>query len=241
MTEQQLTKKQRKQQHRQERLARKVSEQADQRRRRLIGGLLFLVLAIGFIALMIYAASNRAPILKPDVVVVGDHVQGVDDGLLLVEYSDFQCPACAVYQPIVKQVMEEYSQQVTFVYRHFPLRSNHPNAQLAAQAAEAAGWQDKFWEMHDKLFAQQDQWSDLKDPTEQFIAYAGELDLAVEQFTSDLTSQEVINKVDDNYTSGLSAGVDSTPSFFINGTKIKAPTTLDGWRQVLDLELSIAN
>ena len=78
---------------------------------------------------------------------------------LLVEYSDFQCPACGIYYPIVKQLAEEENERVKVVYRHFPLRSIHPNAELAAKASEAAGKQNKFWEFHDMLFERQSRWS----------------------------------------------------------------------------------
>ncbi len=241
MTEQLLTKKQRKELHRQERAAARKAQDTTKRRRRLVGLAVTGLVLVGLVGLFIYVSNNRAPLAKPDTVMPGDNVKGATDGLLVVEYSDFQCPACAVYYPIVKQVMEEYSQQITFVYRHFPLRDNHPHAQLAAQAAQSAANQEKFWDMHDKLFANQNQWSGLNDPTAQFITYAQELNLDLERFKNDLSSQTVIDKVNQDYAGGLSAGVNSTPSFFINGAKLKAPSTLEGWRQILDLELNIAN
>lgn len=151
-----------------------------------------------------------------------DHVKGdmatSTGGMIIVEYSDFQCPACAARYPIVKQFLAS-STNVKFVYRHFPL-SQHFNAKKAAIAAEAAGLQGKFWEMHDKLFDNQNDWSPVVNPTAKFIGYAKEIGLDTVKFESDLASGDLRLKVDKDLESGEQSKVDSTPTFFVQGVKI---------------------
>ena len=153
--------------------------------------------------------------------------------MTLLEYSDFQCPACGVYFPIVKQLLEDHPDDVRFVYRHFPLRSIHAKAQLAGQASEAAGLQDKFWEMHDILFERQSVWVN-GDHEELFVSYAQELGLNVEQFKNDLESPDTKNKVDGDYLSAVGAKLNSTPSFFVNGRKITNPRTYEEFKILIN-------
>ncbi len=150
----------------------------------------------------------------------------------IVEFGDFQCPACGMAHPIVKQVLDRNKDNVYFVFRNFPLYSVHPNAAISAKAAEAAGVQGKFWEMHDMLYEKQKEWSDLKDPTDKFKDYAGILGIDVNKFESDLSNQ--IGVVNEDYSLGQKAGVDSTPTFFINGTKYPGVLSLDNFQKVVD-------
>lgn len=155
---------------------------------------------------------------------------------LLIEYSDFQCPACATYEPMLEQAVAEYGERVAFVYRHFPLRQIHPNAQLAAQAAEAAGMQSKFWEMHDKLFDTQTAWSSLSNPRDTFKTYAESLELNVETFMTDLDSETTKSAVEADYQSGVKANVQGTPTFYLNGAK-KSFRSYDDLKKALDAVL----
>lgn len=145
----------------------------------------------------------------------------------IVEYSDFQCPFCAKFYPLTAQLVKEMPDKVKFVYRHFPLRSIHPNAQLAGQAAEAAGKQGKFWEMHDVLFNTQDSWSALEEPTEKFAEYANSLGLDLNKFSADLNSREVIDKVNGDYKGATKNGVRGTPTIFLNGKKVELPASYE--------------
>jgi protein-disulfide isomerase len=150
-----------------------------------------------------------------------DNTKGSDTAPnMLVEYSDFQCPACAHYYPIISRLEQEHGDEVLVVYRHFPLRNSHKNAQLAAQASEAAALQGAFWDMHDMLFANQAIWSAEKDPTNTFVSYAADIGLDTEQFASDLTSEVVVAKVNTDYDSGIQSRVNATPTFFFNGKKV---------------------
>jgi protein-disulfide isomerase len=157
----------------------------------------------------------------------------------LVEYSDFQCPACKAYEDIVKQIRDSYSSEdLRIVYRHFPLRSIHPNADLAAQAAEAAGEEGKFWEMKDELFKNQAEWANEKDPRGLFGAYAKAIGLDVAEFDEDLLPEDdAKERVEKDYQSGIALGVNSTPTFILNGVVIKNPQTVDEFKALIDAEL----
>lgn len=152
----------------------------------------------------------------------------------LVEYSDFQCPACGAYSTIVKRLIGEFGDRVKLIYRHFPLRNTHKNAQLAAQAAEAAGSQGKFWEMHDLLFENQAQWSVISFAAgTAFEEFAESLNLNIDQFKKDIDSQNIKNKIEKDFQSGIAAGVDHTPTFFINRKQIPNPQSYDEFRNAI--------
>lgn len=172
-------------------------------------------------------------------ITAEDHVKGAENGTVtLVEYSDLQCPACKSFAPLVSQLIEQNSDTVRFVYKHFPL-SQHEFASEAAYAAEAAGLQGKFYEYHDILFAQQDTWSAEGDVEKSFLAYAEELELDLEQFKKDMASDNVKTKVEKDQLSGVAAGVDSTPSFYLNGKKLRTPGTLEEFQGLIDQELAL--
>lgn len=163
-----------------------------------------------------------------------EHIKGNNPAITLVEYSDFQCPACATTYPIVKRLAESYSEQIRFVYRHYPLRQIHPNAQLAAQASEAAGLQGKFWEMHDALFNTQASWSNERNPKDFFIELAESLSLDMEKFEQDLESSETKNAVNEDYSSGSRSGVPGTPTFYINGQRLQNPGSYAGFERIIE-------
>lgn len=163
--------------------------------------------------------------------------QGPQDAYLTItEYSDFQCPYCAQIVPVIKQLLDKYPEDVRFVYRHFPLSSIHDKAQLGAQAAEAAGLQGKFWEMHDLLFAQQDQWSQLS--IEQFQEWlaeqAGNLDLDVNQFSQDINSQEIVDLARNSWEQGGSAGIPGTPFLVFNNLPYQGQSDLSTLSAIVD-------
>lgn len=149
-----------------------------------------------------------------------DHVIQGNSTNVLIEYSDFQCPACAQYQPVIKQFLEE-NPEVTFVYRHFPLKQIHKNAVSAAIAAEAAANQGKFFEMHDMLFERQNEWSNNGLPKSYFVGLAEELGLDVDTFEKDLSDPELASWVEFNYESAIKFNLRGTPSFFLNGQLIQ--------------------
>lgn len=155
----------------------------------------------------------------------------------LIEYSDFQCPACQAYYPVIKQLVTEFGDSLSFVYRHFPLRSTHFNAQIAAQAAEAAEEQGKFGEMHDLLFENQNEWAKIPDAKDLLEKYAQKIGLNLEQFRKDLESDKVKQEVEKDYQSGLLLGVKVTPTFFLNSKKLQNPRSLEEFRSIIQKEL----
>lgn len=148
-----------------------------------------------------------------------DHIRGaVDAPVTLLEYGDYECPYCGLAHPIVGAVEQRMGSTLRFVFRQFPLTTVHPHAELAAEAAEAAGAQRKFWPMHDLLFENQ-QHLDAPD----LLAYADSLGLDLEQFRSDLARHAHAPKVRDDFMGGVRSGVNGTPCFFINGVRHDGP------------------
>ncbi len=154
-----------------------------------------------------------------------------DSDIVLVEYSDLQCPACGYYYPIVNEVLDEFGSHIKLVYRHFPLMNIHDKALMASMAAEAAGEQGKFFEMADLLFENQSTWSTMKPDAakETFVEYATELELDIETFTTDLESEELEEKILNQFEEGVDLGVNATPTFYLNGVQIK-PAGLESFR-----------
>ena len=142
-----------------------------------------------------------------------DHVRGsLDAPVLMVEYADFECPYCAQAYPIVKALENELGDVLAVAFRHFPLGTVHPHAELAAEAAEAAGAQGRFWDMHDALFEHQSR----LEP-EALVGYASMLGLDRTRFAEDLAEHRHAAKVREDFLSGVRSGVSGTPTFFING------------------------
>ncbi|MFV1917517.1 MAG: thioredoxin domain-containing protein [Patescibacteria group bacterium] len=179
-------------------------------------------------------SSNQA-VLSVDAVADSDQTKGNSEArVILIEYSDFQCPACARYYLFLKQLSQEFGNQIQFVYRHFPLSQAHRNAEPAAFAAEAAGKQGKFWEMHDLIFEGQKDWSEKRNAKETFIGYAESLNLDMERFKIDVGSKEIKNKVRNDYSSGIKAGVNSTPTLFLNGKKLQNPRGYERLKNIIE-------
>ena len=151
----------------------------------------------------------------------------------LIEYSDFQCPACAQYHPLVKALKDEFGEKVAFGFRHFPLSQSHPNAKTAARAAEAAGLQGKFWEMHDLLFERQAEWAPKPNPKATFISYANELGINTNQFETDIDRDDLDTKINAHYQTGIASGVNATPTFFLNGIKLDNQKSYDDFRRLI--------
>ena len=131
----------------------------------------------------------------------------------------------------------ELGEKVRFIYRHFPLRQ-HLNSKVAAYAAEAAGKQGQFWQMHDLLFDGQEKWAEEKNPRDIFVEYARSLNLDIEKFKNDLNSKEIRQKVEADLQSGLKAGVNATPTFFLNGVKLQNPASYEEFKNILNEEIS---
>lgn len=145
-----------------------------------------------------------------------DHFQGgADAQVVLVEYGDYQCPYCGAAYPIVKRVQKDLGEKMRFVFRNFPITNSHPQAQWAAETAEAAAAQGKFWEMHDYLYENQ---PSLGDETF-FSKYEKQLKLDLTKLNRELAQHVHSSRVQEDYMSGIRSGVNGTPTFFINGVR----------------------
>jgi protein-disulfide isomerase len=144
-----------------------------------------------------------------------DHIEGPADApVTLVEYGDYECPYCGAAYPIVKEVQARMGDTLRFVFRNFPITTSHPHAEQAAEAAEAAAVQGRFWEMHDHLYEHQ---RGLTDPD--LHQYAVELRLDVDRFDSELAEHVHEQRVREDFMSGVRSGVNGTPTFYINGKR----------------------
>ena len=192
---------------------------------------------IAFVGILVWLASSPTPTSNIQVAQVSE--KDISKGpqntkATLIEYSDFQCPACKAYYLNVKQLADEYKNDLRVIYRNFPLTSVHPNAASAAAAAYAAFNQEKFWEMHDLLFENQDSWANEGNPKTKFEEYARELNLDIDLFKQDFESSETKKFVEDQRIEGLNAGVNSTPTFVLNGKKIENPRTYEDFKKLID-------
>lgn len=193
---------------------------------------------VGIIAVVLFGGaiwlSNSSAEQSNEGVAVTDHVKGNPDAVVtLVEYSDLQCPACAAFQPVLNGMLEQYADQLRFEYKQFPLPARiHPFAMQAAMAAEAAGQQDKFFEYHDLLFANQDTWAKAAVPTSYFIQYASDLGLDLDLFKLHMRSSVLRDRINADIAEGQELGITGTPTFFLNGEKMEVESYLDFAQQI---------
>jgi protein-disulfide isomerase len=161
------------------------------------------------------STTQWAPELTLPVNVDRDHIQGpADAAVTLLEYGDYECPFCGAAYPIVKEAQSRMGDRLRFVFRNFPISTSHPHAEQAAEAAEAAAIQGRFWQMHDLLYENQKRLddADLHD-------YAEQLGLDVDAFDGDLARHVHAERVREDFMSGVRSGVNGTPTFYINGSR----------------------
>ena len=205
--------------------------------------LVIVILALGGI---VYLASKSKPNIGNETEILtikeSDWVRGPRSAkAVLIEYGDFQCPACGAYFPLLVELEQKYPNDLAVVFRHFPL-TGHKNALPASLAAQAAGLQGKFWEMHDKIYSTQAAWSEANNATELFTGYAQELGLDVAKFTTDMTSSAVKQVVDTNRLEGIKIGVNSTPTFYLNGKKLADnPKSLEAFAALIEEAIKTGN
>lgn len=159
-----------------------------------------------------------------------------DSKVVLVEYGDYSCNGCAALEGRLKPVIEEFEDDIVFVFRHFPLTSIHPNSMLAASYAEAAGFQGKYWEFHDVLFANYQAWSSIgvDSRDDKMREYAGALDLDMDKLAEDLKDRRISQKINFNLQLGRDIGVNATPTLFLNGERLgQEVSDMDKMRETL--------
>jgi protein-disulfide isomerase len=175
---------------------------------------------------------NESPTLTPPVSA-RDHAQGPANApLTLVEYGDYQCPYCGAAYPVVKQLQETLGKKLRFAFRNFPLTQAHPYALIAAEAAEAAALQGKFWEMHDLIYERQEILE-----ADILPSWAQELGLDLGKFGAAIRQGDITKRIKEDRTSGIHSGVNGTPSFFINGTRHDDAPDYDSLAAALEQQL----
>ena len=163
-------------------------------------------------------AADKTPKDIKTLIRSDSHIDGPANAkVTVVEFGDFQCPACGTAYPVVTQIEQKYKGKIKFVFRNYPLPV-HKNAKVAAEAAEAAGAQGKFFEMYHKLYDNQKAWSDSNNALDEyFVKYATEIKLDVNKFTSEVKASKYEGKIQSDVNDGNAVGVSATPTFYING------------------------
>lgn len=186
-----------------------------------IGLATLLILVVG-VAVVSKTSNSNTPAKPVDSSLLiksdSNKLAGANSKVTIVEFGDYQCPACGAVHPLVKQVVDANKDTLTFVFRNFPL-SQHANALVAAEAAEAAGAQGKYWEMHDKLYENQTEWSDSKNPVDIFVGYAKDLELDTTKFKQEVSDKKYSAKITADQDDGNRLGVNATPTFYIDGAQ----------------------
>lgn len=157
-----------------------------------------------------------------------DHVLSRGAELTLLEYGDYECPYCAAAHPVVKQLLRRVGDDVRYAYRHFPLTQIHPRAQLAAEAAEAAGSQGRFWELHDLMFETR------RLSPHELLALATQIDLDADRFAAELDTHAHLPRVREDFLTGIRSGVNGTPTFFVDGVRHNGGWDLDSLLEALE-------
>jgi protein-disulfide isomerase len=175
------------------------------------------------------ALRRKTNQLITPVNIQTDHIRGaIDAPISIVEYGDYECPYTGMAYPIVKEILKQFNTKVYFVFRNFPLNDIHPNAQHAAEAAEAAAAQDKFWEMHDYLFEHQKALDDSH-----LLQYSQRLRLDTDKFKNEMAGHTYAPLIEESLKSGIDSGVQGTPTFFVNGERYEDSWDLEAFSNFL--------
>lgn len=196
-------------------------------------GTLFVAIIVVGVGLMVY--SSRQPSSGGQAVdlQLGENERALgrpDAPAVLVEYSDFQCPACAEYFRFIEQLAVDFPNDLRIIYRHFPLTMIHQNAMSSARAAEAAARQGKFFEMEKTLFEHQNDWANSAAAADIFKGYAAALGLDAQRFAADLADPSLDDKIKSDADSAAKLKLNGTPTFFLNGKQLANPRTYDGFK-----------
>ena len=208
--------------------------------------IVIVVVILAFVAIL--ALTNQSTGNSGGSGSISQHIEGLgQDHVTLVEYGDYECPYCGQYFPIVKQVEQQYNNQITFQFRNFPLTSLHPNAFAGARAAEAAALQNKFWQMHDTLYEQNiigqsnpnaSTWINASNPQTFFDQYASQIGLNITKFNQDYTSNQVNETINADMAEGNKLGVDATPTFYLDGKKISVGESTSSFTALINAEIA---
>ncbi len=182
------------------------------------------------------SAAGSAPV-RADIKG-GGHFRGPEKAqLTLVEFGDYQCPSCGAYHPFVKEVLSRYPEKLRLEFHHYPLISIHPNSMAAAMAAEAAGEQGRYWEMHDALFEHQPEWAESRNPEPIFLALAQRIGLNENAFMQAWRSPQIQNRVLEDVGRARALNIEAVPAFFINGEQVHIKLSMQEFVQAIDAHL----
>jgi protein-disulfide isomerase len=185
--------------------------------------------------------ASAPPMTPPPVNVQPAHYKGrIDAPVQLEEFGDYQCPPCGNFHPIMQRILAQYGDRIRFSFRNFPITNKHPFALEAARAAEAAGQQGKFWEMHDLLYDKQTEWSNAPAPRPFFIKYAQQIGLDVNRFQQDIDGAVAGMRVAEDLSLVQMRGVPGTPTLYLNGREVPFEQIMDfdKLRAVIDAALA---
>jgi protein-disulfide isomerase len=242
VTDRPLTKRERRQLAKQEKLAGRLKKEKTEKFKKLLIGIVILGV-VAFLGYKLWKSiqtpqneTGESNILS---VRSDDWVKGSPDAkVTIIEYADFECPACAIYSTeILKKLADEYKDNLRIVYRHFPL-PQHKKAVDAAKTAESAGKQGKFWEMHDLLYEKQEGWSTSANLKEIFSEYANNLGLDSAKYKDDLGSDPVSQKIKKDEADGYKLKIDSTPTFYVNGKIVSVNNGYDDLKSAIEEALA---
>lgn len=205
----------------------------------LLGLGVICAVIIGAVVLFSGSTTKTTPEDKKAALVRenSNKIEVKDAKVTLVEFGDYQCPACRASQPTLEKLIKDYEGKMTFVFRNFPLPL-HANAKVSSEAAEAAGEQGKYWEMNSLLYERQDEWSQLSNPIDKFVSYAEELKLDTAKFKKSIETYKYDQKIRGDQTDGETLGVSSTPTFFLNGEKLVGGQNYGVWKKKIDALLA---
>ena len=199
------------------------------------------IIVVIFGGILIFKGDKaNAPTGTNNKVQPTSHTLGAGTtGVTLQEYGDYECPFCSQFYPIVKQVTSDYGDKIKFQFSHLPLLQIHPNAFAAARAAEAAGKQGKFWEMHDMLYQNQNSWASASNPQPTFDSYAQQLGLNTAQFKKDAASSQVNDAINADINKFNTLGYEeSTPTFILDGKKVTVGYDVNAFKKLIDAEIA---
>jgi protein-disulfide isomerase len=197
--------------------------------------IILAVIAATFFGLVLINKKDTPTTSNTNTPVGSSHIQNENAAVRLVEYGDFQCPACGAYFSIIKQLEAHFGDKLGFQFINYPLVSIHPNAMSAHRAAEAAHRQGKFWEMHDLLYQNQNSWSSSKSAASIFEGYAQDLGLDLAKYRQDLESSEIQALISADIKAGQGAKITATPGFVLDGKKIEDnPRDLESFTKLID-------
>lgn len=202
----------------------------------IIGGIALALFGLG---ILLVGGGQQTISSEQKSTVLGANSHQIQGGskVTLVEFGDFECPACGAANPVVQKILKEYQGKITYAFRHFPIPS-HKTEPIAAEAAEAAGEQGKFFEMVDLLYTNQKMWVENSNALNIFVGYAHDLGLDTNKFKQEVESKKFAAKISQDSKDGSSLGVNSTPTFFLNEVKFTGAPSYTDLKQKIDAALS---